>query len=227
MLEAGAPGYGASSRSGGMIGHGHRLSYTKLIEKYGAEKAKALVARGDGVAAIPEGPDRRRSDRRRACSCAGACAARGRKRTTTRWRATQTRCGATSTCRSTCLSKADVRNEVATDLLPGRIAVPRAWRRASRRCCSRGCWRGRARPGALVAGHTPVTGAAARSEGIRRARRRAVASKPRKSWRPPTATRGARHRRSRAGSSRYRAFSSRPKTSGEARVRGADSRTAA
>jgi len=46
VLEAGAPGYGASSRSGGMIGHGHRLSYTKLIDKYGAAKAKALVAEG-------------------------------------------------------------------------------------------------------------------------------------------------------------------------------------
>jgi glycine/D-amino acid oxidase-like deaminating enzyme len=46
VLDAGAPGFGASSRSGGMIGHGHRLSYTKLIEKYGAAKAKALVAEG-------------------------------------------------------------------------------------------------------------------------------------------------------------------------------------
>jgi len=46
VLDADAPGYGASSRSGGMIGHGHRLSYTKLIEKYGAPKAKSLVAEG-------------------------------------------------------------------------------------------------------------------------------------------------------------------------------------
>src|SRR5262245_16527034 len=46
VLEAGPPGYGASSRSGGMIGHGHRLSYTKLIERYGAAKAKSLVSEG-------------------------------------------------------------------------------------------------------------------------------------------------------------------------------------
>jgi glycine/D-amino acid oxidase-like deaminating enzyme len=46
VLDADAPGSGASSRSGGMIGHGHRISYTKLIEKYGAAKAKALVAEG-------------------------------------------------------------------------------------------------------------------------------------------------------------------------------------
>jgi glycine/D-amino acid oxidase-like deaminating enzyme len=46
VLEAGAPGYGASSRSGGMIGHGHRLSYATLGERYGAEGARALVREG-------------------------------------------------------------------------------------------------------------------------------------------------------------------------------------
>ena len=46
VLEALAPGEGASSRSGGMIGHGHRLSYTKLIERFGAQKAKALIREG-------------------------------------------------------------------------------------------------------------------------------------------------------------------------------------
>lgn len=46
VLEAGAPGQGASSRSGGMIGHGHRLSYTKLIERFGPEKAKDLIREG-------------------------------------------------------------------------------------------------------------------------------------------------------------------------------------
>jgi glycine/D-amino acid oxidase-like deaminating enzyme len=46
VLEAGAPGQGASSRSGGMIGHGHRLSYAMLIERHGAQKAKDLVREG-------------------------------------------------------------------------------------------------------------------------------------------------------------------------------------
>src|SRR6185369_10695627 len=50
VLEALSPGEGASSRSGGMIGHGHRLSYTKLIEKFGAEKAKDLIR--EGVASL-------------------------------------------------------------------------------------------------------------------------------------------------------------------------------
>src|SRR6266446_7166351 len=46
VLDALSPGEGASSRSGGMIGHGHRLSYTKLIERFGAQKAKDLIREG-------------------------------------------------------------------------------------------------------------------------------------------------------------------------------------
>ncbi|MBY0611180.1 MAG: FAD-binding oxidoreductase [Beijerinckiaceae bacterium] len=46
VCEAGPPGFGASSRSGGMIGHGHRLSYSALVAKYGAAKAKALILEG-------------------------------------------------------------------------------------------------------------------------------------------------------------------------------------
>jgi glycine/D-amino acid oxidase-like deaminating enzyme len=50
VCEAGPPGFGASSRSGGMIGHGHRLSYSRLIEVHGPEKAKALI--GEGIASL-------------------------------------------------------------------------------------------------------------------------------------------------------------------------------
>jgi glycine/D-amino acid oxidase-like deaminating enzyme len=50
VCEAGPPGFGASSRSGGMIGHGHRLSYGKLIEKYGQVKARALI--DEGIASL-------------------------------------------------------------------------------------------------------------------------------------------------------------------------------
>ncbi len=46
VCEAGPPGFGASSRSGGMVGHGHRLSYGKLIETHGAQTAHALIAEG-------------------------------------------------------------------------------------------------------------------------------------------------------------------------------------
>ena len=50
VCEAGPPGFGASSRSGGMIGHGHRLSYSNLIALYGAAKAKTLI--GEGMASL-------------------------------------------------------------------------------------------------------------------------------------------------------------------------------
>lgn len=46
VCEAGPPGFGASSRSGGMIGHGHRLSYSGLIERYGEAIAKAMILEG-------------------------------------------------------------------------------------------------------------------------------------------------------------------------------------
>ena len=50
VLDALAPGEGASSRSGGMIGHGHRLSYIKLIERFGPQKARDLIR--EGVASL-------------------------------------------------------------------------------------------------------------------------------------------------------------------------------
>lgn len=46
VVDAEAPGYGASSRSGGMVGHGHRLSYVKLKQKFGDERALALIREG-------------------------------------------------------------------------------------------------------------------------------------------------------------------------------------
>ena len=46
VFDSAAPGDGASSRSGGMIGHGHRLAYNELISRFGPEKAKALVREG-------------------------------------------------------------------------------------------------------------------------------------------------------------------------------------
>ena len=46
VLDAAAPGQEASSRSAGMIGHGHRLSYARVIERFGPEKAKDLVREG-------------------------------------------------------------------------------------------------------------------------------------------------------------------------------------
>lgn len=46
VLDADTPGFGGSSRSGGMIGHGHRLSYAALKARYGEAKAVALLREG-------------------------------------------------------------------------------------------------------------------------------------------------------------------------------------
>src|SRR5258705_6593922 len=46
VLDATAPGWGASSRSGGMIGHGHRRSHAHLTEHFGPGKAEDIVREG-------------------------------------------------------------------------------------------------------------------------------------------------------------------------------------
>ncbi|MEM7500017.1 MAG: FAD-dependent oxidoreductase [Pseudomonadota bacterium] len=43
VLDAGAPGIGASSRNGGMIGGGHRLSPEALRDRYGEDLARRLL----------------------------------------------------------------------------------------------------------------------------------------------------------------------------------------
>jgi glycine/D-amino acid oxidase-like deaminating enzyme len=45
-LDAEAPGFGGSSRSGGMVGHGHRLAYSGLVAAHGKPKAQALIQEG-------------------------------------------------------------------------------------------------------------------------------------------------------------------------------------
>jgi len=46
LLDAEAPGFGASSRNGGMIGSGHRLSLAALSGLYGPERARAILREG-------------------------------------------------------------------------------------------------------------------------------------------------------------------------------------
>jgi glycine/D-amino acid oxidase-like deaminating enzyme len=46
MLDANEPGFGGSTRSGGMVGHGHRLSYPALKARHGQPKAVALLHEG-------------------------------------------------------------------------------------------------------------------------------------------------------------------------------------
>ena len=188
VLDADAPGYGASSRSGGMIGHGHRLSYTKLIEQYGARKGEGAGARGHGVAAVPEGPDRRRSDRRRAA----VVRPRARRVDASRLRhdGARRRCVAARSRHAHRRAEQGRRAQRSRDgSVPGRIAVSGARRRASRVAATRTCLRGPARR----ARWSPATrrDRAAAEARASRSRRRADASTPRKSWSRPTATRVA------------------------------------
>lgn len=46
VLDAKAPGFGASTRNGGMIGWGHRQSLSSLSKRYGEDAAKAILAEG-------------------------------------------------------------------------------------------------------------------------------------------------------------------------------------
>jgi len=46
VIEAEAPGFGASTRNGGMIGSGHRVSFGDLEKKYGSGVADAVMREG-------------------------------------------------------------------------------------------------------------------------------------------------------------------------------------
>ena len=46
VLEANVPGYGASSRAGGMIGAGHVVPFEKLARQYGDRQAAAILQEG-------------------------------------------------------------------------------------------------------------------------------------------------------------------------------------
>lgn len=156
VLEAGPPGFGASSRSGGMIGHGHRLSYTKLIERYGPEKARALIREGmaslafakDLVARENIDADLKVSGRMRGAWTEADYATMGREA-----EALQRDLGLPVDV----LSKADVRREMAADCYQGGLlfqshgGVHPAKFQQGLLAVARAA-------GVLVAGHTPVTG---------------------------------------------------------------------
>ncbi len=46
VLDARKPGFGASTRNGGMIGWGHRASFAKLTQDYGEDAARAIMLEG-------------------------------------------------------------------------------------------------------------------------------------------------------------------------------------
>jgi glycine/D-amino acid oxidase-like deaminating enzyme len=164
VLDAGAPGYGASSRSGGMIGHGHRLSYTKLIEKYGAPKAKSLVA--EGMASLEFLKD----------VIAGEAIDAGLQ-LCGRVRGAWTQADYDAIARDAdalrrdlglpvdVLSKAEIREEVATDLYHGGLLF-RAHGGVHPALLQQGLLRKAREAGATVAGYTAVSGIAREAKGF-------------------------------------------------------------
>jgi glycine/D-amino acid oxidase-like deaminating enzyme len=155
VLDALAPGEGASSRSGGMIGHGHRLSYTKLIERFGAEKAKDLIR--EGMASLEfakaliadEGIDARLQ-----------LSGRMRGAWTQADLATMTR-DALALQRDLgmpvdVLSKADVRRDIAADCYQGGLLF-HAHGGVHPALFHQGLLQSARTAGALIAGRTPVT----------------------------------------------------------------------
>ena len=155
VLEAGAPGEGASSRSGGMIGHGHRLSYTMLIKSFGPEKAKDLIR--EGMASL-EFMKTLIADE----NIDAALQVRGRMRGA--WTAadfvTMER-DATALTRDLgmpidVLSKADVKNEIAADCYQGGLLF-HAHGGVHPALLQQGMLERARGAGALVAGFTPAT----------------------------------------------------------------------
>ena len=156
VLDAMAPGEGASSRSGGMIGHGHRLSYTKLIARFGPQKAADLIREGmaslefvKSLIAIEE--------------IDAGLQANGRMRGA--W----TEADFTAMARDAdalrrdlgmsidVLSKADVRREIAADCYQGGLLF-HAHGGVHPALFHQGLLRRAREAGVLVVGHTPVTG---------------------------------------------------------------------
>jgi glycine/D-amino acid oxidase-like deaminating enzyme len=155
VLDALAPGEGASSRSGGMIGHGHRLSYIKLIERFGPQKARDLLREGMTslefakalIADEKIDAQLQVSGRMRGAWTTGDFATMTRDA-----QALQRDLGMAVDV----LSKADVHREIAADCYQGGLMFqahggvhPALFHRGLLQCARTA--------GALVAGHAPVT----------------------------------------------------------------------
>jgi glycine/D-amino acid oxidase-like deaminating enzyme len=155
VLDAIAPGEGASSRSGGMIGHGHRVPYAGLIERFGPQKARDLTR--EGMAAlefakaliVDEKIDARLqlTGRMRGAWTNGDYAAMARDA-----QALQSDLGMAVDV----LSKADVRREIAADCYQGGLLF-HAHGGVHPALFHQGLLQRARTAGAVVAGGTPVT----------------------------------------------------------------------
>jgi len=155
VLDALAPGEGASSRSGGMIGHGHRLSYTKLIERFGPQKAADLIR--EGMASLEFAKalivDEKIDAQLQVCGrMRGAWTETDYATMTRDAQALQRDLGMAVDV----LSKADVRREIAADCYQGGLMF-RAHGGVHPALFHLGLLQRARTAGAFVAGHTPVT----------------------------------------------------------------------
>jgi glycine/D-amino acid oxidase-like deaminating enzyme len=155
VLDAAAPGWGASSRSGGMIGHGHRRSYSNLIERFGPEKAKGIVR--EGIASL-EFLKTFIADEKIDAGLQVCGRMRGAR---TEADLADIRRDADALRRDfgmpiDDLSKADVRREMAADCYQGGLLF-RAHGGVHPALLHQGILQRTRAAGAMVAGHTPVT----------------------------------------------------------------------
>lgn len=166
VLDTGVPGGGASSRNGGMVGGGHRLSLDEMEARFGTPIGHRLLreAHIESFAFVREVMAKEGID----CDYVEMGRFRGFWRhaeyeATARW---LTRLQELIPLEAEMVPRARQRQEVASDLYRGGVVFPRhaglnpaKW--------VRGMLRATCRAGAVVVGHTPVTGVSREKVGWR------------------------------------------------------------
>lgn len=157
VLDAGAPGNGASSRNGGMVGGGHRLSFDEMDARFGAQTAVALLreAHLDATAFVRK----LIHDEGIACDLVECGRFRGL------WTGTEYDAAARGLDRlqrlvpveAEMVPRARQHQEVATGLYAGGVVYPRHGGLNPAKFAA-GLLAAAVRAGALVQGDTPVTG---------------------------------------------------------------------
>ena len=165
VLDAGAPGEGASSRNGGMIGGGHRLAPEQLSDRFGPRVAEGLLreAHLDSMAHALRVMGEERID----------CAFRRTGRFRGLWRAPEYEAAARANDRLAKLigvpahmvPRAEQRAEAGTDLYAGGVVYPDHGGLDPARWVA-GLHGAAMRAGATVQGRTPVTALAREGDGF-------------------------------------------------------------
>jgi len=164
LLDAEAPGFGASSRNGGMIGSGHRVGLAALSDLYGPERARAILREGLASLEFTAGLIEREGldcDFRRCGRFRGA------------WRPADYEAmvreaetlGREIGLETAVVPRAEQHREVATDRYHGGVVYLRHGAVHPAKL-HRGLLALARDAGATVVGHTPVTGLAQHGEGF-------------------------------------------------------------